>query len=225
MTIRCFLACGFGSRVGQLRQFLLIREDERFGVDAISQASGGGPVIENMAEMAVAASAQNLRADHAVAAVCMRDNVLLGHKLEEAGPAGAGVELAMGGEQGQPTADTAVDPLALVVQERAAERSLSALATSNLKLFGCELMTPLRVGLDDACHLDGSDQLPLAIEDLDFHRRLLSHSKHLPSALRFASAAGASSGHMTPIERLRQAAPYHAQYRQNPRDVTHGLLS
>ena len=135
-ALRRPLACGFGSGVGQLRHILVIGERERLGIDAIPQASGGGAVIENMAEMAITASAQDLRTNHAVAAVCMRNDVLLGHGLEEAGPAGAGVELAIRGEQGQPAADTAVDPVALIVQERAAERSLSALATSNLELFG-----------------------------------------------------------------------------------------
>jgi hypothetical protein len=59
--------------------------------------------------------------------------------------------------------------VALIVQERAAERSLSPLSTSNLELFGCKLLTPLRVGLDDARHLDGTNKLALAVEDFDLH--------------------------------------------------------
>jgi hypothetical protein len=52
--------------------------------------------------MAITASAQDLRADHAVGAVCMRNDVLLGHGLEEAGPAGAGVDLPSEENRGSP---------------------------------------------------------------------------------------------------------------------------
>jgi hypothetical protein len=131
-----------------------------------------------MAQVRVAAGAKNLGADHAVAAVFMRDDVLLGHGPEKTGPAGAGIELSARLEQRQPAADAAVHTLPLVIQERAAERPLSALAAGDLELFWTQLIAPLRVGLDDARHLDGTDQLTLAVEDFDFHRRLLSDSEH-----------------------------------------------
>src|SRR5687768_2011988 len=122
-----------------------------------------------MAQVSVASGAEDLGADHAVAAVFVRDDVLSGHWLEKAGPAGAGVELGARREQRQPAADAGVDTLALVVQQGAAVRPLSALATRNLELLGCELLAPLRVGLDDAVYLDGTDELALAVEDFDFH--------------------------------------------------------
>jgi hypothetical protein len=89
------LGQGFGRGVGRLGHIPLIGERERLGIDAIPQAGGGWTVIEHMAAVAVSAGAEDLRPDHAVTAVGMRDDVLLGHGLEEAGPAGAGVELAV----------------------------------------------------------------------------------------------------------------------------------
>src|SRR5262245_11493363 len=179
MTLRRCLPERFGGGVGQRGQFPLLREGERFGVDTVSQASRGGAIIENMAEMSIAAGAQDLGADHAVAAVFMGDDILVGYGLEEAGPAGAGVELVTRGEQRQPTADAGIDTMAFVVQQRTTERSLSALATSDFELLWCQLSAPLCVGLDDAGHLDGTDELALTVKDFNFHSRLLSDSEHL----------------------------------------------
>jgi transposase len=52
-----FLPARFGGGVGQLGEIPLIREDQRFGVDTVSQARGGGAVLEHMAEVRIAARA------------------------------------------------------------------------------------------------------------------------------------------------------------------------
>lgn len=55
-----------------------------------------------MAEMGVAPSAEDLDADHAVAAVGGRDHVLGSHGLEEAGPAGPESNLPLDSNSGNP---------------------------------------------------------------------------------------------------------------------------
>src|SRR5262245_41839144 len=95
-----FLTESVSRRIRQLGDILLIGERQRLGIHAIPQASRGGTVIEHMTEMAVTTGAQDLCADHAIAPVLMREDVLLSDGPEEAGPAGAGVELGARGEQG-----------------------------------------------------------------------------------------------------------------------------
>src|SRR5439155_23970844 len=129
---------------------------------------------------------------HAVAAVNGRDDVLLGHGPEEAGPAGPGVELGVRREQRQPAANTDVDARALVVQQGAAERPLGALAARDLELLRRQLAAPLRVGLDDPGGLDRADELSLAVEDFDSHRRLLKRCRARGTAHRPASWASIS---------------------------------
>src|SRR2546427_16391 len=59
-------------------------------------------------------------------------------RREEAGPASAGIELGTGAEQRQRAQPAAVDALALVVQEHAAERSLGAVLQQHAALFAAE---------------------------------------------------------------------------------------
>src|SRR6266849_6991014 len=77
-----------GGKVGEAGQVLLVGEDEGFGVHAVPQAGWGRAVLEDVAEVGVAAGAENLGADHAVPTVDLRGDVLGSHGLEEAGPAG-----------------------------------------------------------------------------------------------------------------------------------------
>jgi hypothetical protein len=85
-----------------------------------------------------------------MAAVDFRCHAFVGHGFEEAGPASAGIELGIRREKRLPAADAGVDPLAFVVQQRAAKSALRALASRDLKLLGRELGAPLYVGFDDA---------------------------------------------------------------------------
>jgi len=85
-----------------------------------------------------------------MAAVDYRCHVFVGNGFEEAGPASAGIELGIRREKRQPAADAGVDPVAFVVQQRAAKSALRALATRDLELLGRELRAPLCFGFDDA---------------------------------------------------------------------------
>jgi hypothetical protein len=55
-----------------------------------------GAVLEDVAEVGIAASAKDLGPYHAVAVVVVGDDVLVGHRPEETGPASPGVELGVG---------------------------------------------------------------------------------------------------------------------------------
>ena len=57
---------------------------------------------------------------------------------EEAGPAGAGIELGAGAEQGQRAQPAAVDALALVVEEHAAERRFGAVLQQHAAFLAAE---------------------------------------------------------------------------------------
>lgn len=105
-----------------------------------------------MAEVPVAASAQNLRPPHAVADVGVGGDVFLRNGLEEAGPARAGIELGVGGEERQVAADAGVDAGLLVIIEGSAEGAFGPLAARDLVLFLGQLRPPLLVGLDDFVH-------------------------------------------------------------------------
>ena len=96
-------------------------------------------VGKDVAEVAVAARAQDLDAHHAVAAIRLGRDVLVGDRLEEARPAGARIELGVRREQRQPAADARVDAAALVVEQRAAERPLGAVRARHGELLGREL--------------------------------------------------------------------------------------
>src|SRR6516225_2908142 len=104
--------------------------------------------------MATASAAMHLGTQHAQGAVFGdADGVL--QRLIEARPAGAAVELGLGGEQRQVAAGAGKSPLAMLLQERAGPGALSALLAQDLILLRGELRTPLGVGLFDLERLRG----------------------------------------------------------------------
>src|SRR5262249_27393716 len=86
-------------------------------------------------------------------AVGLLPDVRLGDRGPEARPAGAGLELRVGGEEREVAADAVVRARGVVVPVLARERSLRALLGRDLVLLGRELGLPLRVGLRDAADL------------------------------------------------------------------------
>ena len=65
--------------------------------------------------MSIANGAQYLRANHAMAGVAQGPDVVAGQRQPEAGPAGAGIVLVLGAEQGCAAADATVGTVFLVV--------------------------------------------------------------------------------------------------------------
>src|SRR6185369_1931168 len=93
-------------------------EHQREAVDAVAQAGGFRAVVEDVAEMAAAAAAMHLGAQHAEGAVLgLADRVV--ERLVKTRPAGAALELGVGGEQRQVAAGAGEGALAMLFQERA----------------------------------------------------------------------------------------------------------
>src|SRR6202011_3961938 len=88
---------------------------------------GWWPIRENMPQVAAAARANLLDAHHPVARVPDAFDVQRSDGLEEARPAGAGIEFGIGPEQRQPAEPARVDAVLLVVEKDAAEGGLGAM--------------------------------------------------------------------------------------------------
>src|SRR6185295_12310920 len=80
-------------------------EAQRATVDAVALSGRARPIVEDVTEVRVAVLADDLGAAHEEASVFAQLDVLEVHRLGEAGPAGAGVELGVGGEQLRAAAD------------------------------------------------------------------------------------------------------------------------
>jgi len=103
-----------------------------------------------MAEMAAATGAENLGTGHAEAAVAKFGDVFLRVGLEEAGPAGARIELRPGGEEREATSGAEVDSLFVVIEEVAAKGWFGSLGPEDAVGRGAELFLPFGVGFDNA---------------------------------------------------------------------------
>src|SRR4051794_3562135 len=105
-------------------------------------------VLEHVAEMAAAAAAMDLGADHAVAAVG-RGFDRARNRIVEARPAGAALELLLGCEQLLPAPRAGKRAGALLVVQRAGAGPLGAVAAKNIVLLGGEQLAPLLVTVGD----------------------------------------------------------------------------
>src|SRR4051794_28203279 len=105
-------------------------------------------ILEHVAEMAAAAAAMHLGADHAVGAVG-RGLDRARNRIVEARPAGAALELLLRCEQllSAPRAGERAGPFLVV--ERAGAGTLGAVAAKNIVLLGSEQFAPLLVGVGD----------------------------------------------------------------------------
>src|SRR5262249_58004984 len=103
------------------RRFRIRLEVHRHAVDAVAQVGRRWAVVEHVAEMAAAAAAMYLGADHAVAAISGGLD-RAGHRIVEARPAGAALELHFRDEQRLVAAGAGERASALLVVKRAAAR-------------------------------------------------------------------------------------------------------
>src|SRR5262245_16545768 len=136
----------------RLRSVLM--EGERRGIDTIAKASRRRSILEDVAEVRVAAHAVNFCADHPEARVRGTTDILLSHGLKETGPASAGIELRIRMKQRQSAAHARVEAVLMVVVKDAAEGPLRVMCARDAELFVRELRPPGIVGLDDLRHLD-----------------------------------------------------------------------
>src|SRR4051812_27760762 len=129
-------------------------EDQPETVDAVARSGRLRTVVEDVAEVAAAAPAMHLGAEHAVGPVLGLADIAL-DRLVEARPSGAALELGVGGEQRQVAAGAGEDALAVFLEQRAGARSLGAFLAQNFILLRRELGAPLGVGLLDLEFLGG----------------------------------------------------------------------
>ena len=133
------VACAFA--------FGLVGEGER--VDAVAPPGVGGPIGEDMPQMATAPGAQDLGARHAEAAVLVLDDGAGGAGPVEAGPARSGLELGAGVEQLGAAPGAMEHALAVDVQQVARPGGLGpGTAQDGVSVPG-ELRLPFLVGLGD----------------------------------------------------------------------------
>src|SRR4051812_35405916 len=103
------------------------QEAQRNAVHAVTEPGRLRPVVEDVAEMRFAKRAGYLGAGHAEAGVVGREHVLLGDRLPEARPAGAGIILGVGDEERVVATDAAIEAGRMVVPIGAGEGRLGAL--------------------------------------------------------------------------------------------------
>ena len=171
----------FGGGVGEVLVFL---EDQGGGIQAVAKAGGLRAVLENVAEMAVAQCAKDLGAVHAVAQVLMVEDVLSGHRGEEAGPACARVKFCLRREEGETAADAVVNPGLFGVVKRAAKGRFGALAPGDLVFARGQEAAPFSVGLDDLGNAGFGLEVSLIIQKSNFNHRLFVWSGRFRGGLR-----------------------------------------
>src|SRR2546428_3307024 len=135
-----------------MRPDLALFELQSGRIDAIPLSGRLGPVRKNMAEVAAAARAEHLGADHPVASVALLlDRIPAGWGVEGR-PAAAGIVLRVRLEQGGATPGAVVRARLEDVVVLTAEGRLSALLTKDPVFLRCQLVAPLGVGLLDSTH-------------------------------------------------------------------------
>src|SRR5690348_16738554 len=113
-------------------------ELERHGVHAVAVSGRRRTVGKDVAEMAVATRAADLRAHHAVVRVADFAHVCGIERREETRPARAGLELAARLEQREAAQPADVGAGLVIVEQRAAEGALGAVIEKDPALFGRE---------------------------------------------------------------------------------------
>src|SRR3954452_9779688 len=142
-----------GRRRAGRRLRLLRLQVQRAAIDAVAHpACVAGAVVEDVAQVAAAARADDLRADHAVRAVLAQLDRLGDSRLGEARPARAALELRVGAEQLGAAAGALEHAVVLGEGVLAGERRLGRLAAQHGVLLRRQLLAPLRVCLLDLLH-------------------------------------------------------------------------
>src|SRR5579859_7727791 len=134
------------------RSCLLRLEIHRDAVDAVAQVGRRRAVVEDVAEVAAAAAAMHLGADHAVAAVGRRFHGAF-DGVVEARPAGAAVEFLLADEQRLAAADAGEGAGTLFVIEGAAAGRLGAVLAHHPVLLRREQASPFGIAVGDGIAL------------------------------------------------------------------------
>ena len=95
--------------MGLVRPLRRVLAHHAHAVDAVAQAGELGPVLEDVAQVRVAASAHHLGEVIVIAEVGPGLDGLFRDGSPKAGPSGAGVEFGLAVEQRRPAADAMID--------------------------------------------------------------------------------------------------------------------
>src|SRR4029077_4409547 len=131
-------------------------EGQRAGVDAVTLPGRGGPVVENVAQVATAATADDLGAPHEQAVVRPQLDRLGDRGLVEARPPGARVELRVGAEQLAAAAGAPVEAVGVIVDVLTGEGALGVSLAQHAVLHRGQLLAPLLVRLLDLADAGGA---------------------------------------------------------------------
>ena len=118
-------------------------------VDAIAESAGRRAIVEQVAEMGVAQAAQDFGAVHEETVVGLGVDVFGGQGRGVAGPAGAGVKLGGGTEEGVATADAAIESHGFGLKVGAGEGCVGGAAARGPILLRGELAAPVAIGMGD----------------------------------------------------------------------------
>lgn len=119
------------------------------GVDAVAEAGWRGAVFEDVAEMAVAAVADDFGSDGEEASVWFFADVIFLDWFPVTWPAGAGFIFGFGAEEGQVAGNAEVGSFFFVVPIESGEGAFgSFLSNDSVLFFGQELL-PFRFEFDD----------------------------------------------------------------------------
>ena len=143
LRARFFLASLFPCRLDKF---------QRGGIQAIAQAGGTRAVVEDVAQMRVAAGADDFRPLHAVAGsviVSIFSSATGWKKLGQPVPES---NFRVRGKKRQIAANTVVNALLVVVVKHAAEGPFGPLPARDPVLFVGELLLPFLVRFDDLLH-------------------------------------------------------------------------
>ena len=143
-------------------------EGERGGIDAVTKACRCRTVVEDVAQMCVAASARNLCPLHPETVVPPFDDVLLCNRPGKAWPARARIEFVMRIEQRRLAADAAKQPVPVQIPISARERGFRVGMAGDLKRGRGKPLAPLVFAEHEFGCKSGTDIRSRAVEIRDF---------------------------------------------------------
>ena len=118
---------------------------QRGRIDAVAQAARFRAILEDMAKVGIAATAQNFNARHAMPDVLTSGDAVGLVRLPKARPAAARVEFNNCIEQGIAATHAAVNPRVVTIPIDAGERRFRATLAAYMVLLGGKFLAPVRI--------------------------------------------------------------------------------
>src|SRR6516164_8902536 len=129
--------------------WLILFEFEGDGINALAQAGGIGPVVENMSEMRATTAARDFGAEHTVRTVFGLFDGFPSSRIGETRPAASGMKLGVGTKENISAAHALVGAGGFGRFVLAGEGWLCAFLAGDIIFIRSELAFPLRIGFLD----------------------------------------------------------------------------